>query len=240
MHTSQIVHLINHSFILFLFFLTGFSGLIFYLVGNSSLEKIKSPGLLFALGTLGGTIFFHLLPEYIEEHEGQMSYLFLAIPGFLIWLTPSLFKNKEKTHSITALMAGDALHNAFTSILWLSLCMASGRIEFMIIPAIMLHEIPHKAGNFGIMIFSGLSKKNALLLSILSSLFFFTGLFIYQLDIEVNGKILIPIIMGTLSYTFFSGLRHERQSFKNKRHLFWLLGGFFLMIFVNILTAGWH
>ena len=234
-------HLHNQLLILALFFFTGFSGIVFYLFGDKLLEKIKFPGLFFALGTLGGTVFFHLLPEYIEHHENDMLYVFLAIPGFLVWFIPVFFKNKkeESKYSIVALMAGDALHNAFTSILWLSLCIASGRIEFMILPAIMLHEIPHKVGNFGIMIFSGMSKKRALIYSVIASSFFFTALFLYNVDVHIDGKIFIPIIVGTLCYTFFSGIYHERQSLKGK-NLYWLAAGLFLMIFVNLLTGEMH
>ena len=234
-------HLYNQVLILVLFFLTGFSGIIFYLFGDKLLEKIKFPGLFFALGTLGGTVFFHLLPEYIEHHKNDTLYVLLAIPGFLVWFIPGFFKNKkeESKYSIAALMAGDALHNAFTSILWLSLCIASGRIEFMILPAIMLHEIPHKVGNFGIMIFSGMSKKKALVYSVIAASFFFTALFLYNVDIHIDGKIFIPIIVGTLCYTFFSGIYHERQSLKGK-NLYWLAAGLFLMIFVNLLTGEMH
>lgn len=216
--------------------------MVFYLFGKDFLNKIKVPGFFFALGTLGGTVFFHLVPEYIEQHETHWQYLLLAIPGFLVWFIPAIMKQKkdDTKHSIIALMAGDALHNAFTSILWLSLCIASGRIEFMLIPAMMLHEIPHKAGNFGIMIFSGVSKKMALLMSISASAFFFTGLFLYQLKIEMDGKILIPIIIGTLTYTLYSGLKHESAALKTKGAWIWLLSGLFLMIFVNLVTAGWH
>jgi len=232
----------HHLFILFLFFLTGFTGFIFYLFNHSVLEKIRRPGLLLALGTLGGTIFFHLIPEYVEHHHSELIYGAFAIPGFLVWLIPG-FLRKDKSEvkpSIVALIAGDAIHNAFTSILWLSLCMATGRVEMMVVPAIILHEIPHKAGNFGIMIFSGLPRRVAMLLNVFASLFFFAGMVLFSSHIPFNGKIFMPVIIGTLSYTFFSGLYHERPFIRKPGSLYWLAGGFLLMVAVSFLTGGWH
>jgi len=229
-------------FILFLFFLTGFSGFIFYLFNNSALEKIRRPGLFLALGTLAGTIFFHLVPEYVEHNGTELRYGLLAIPGFLVWFLPGLFKKdrSEVKPSIVALIAGDAVHNTFTSLLWLSLCITSGRVEMLVVPAIILHEIPHKVGNFGIMIFSGLSKRTAMLLNIFACVFFFAGLLIYSTDVHFDGKIMMPIIIGTLSYTFFSGLYHERAFIRKPVSLLWLAGGCVLMVLVSMWTGGWH
>ena len=231
----------DHILILFLFFLTGFSGFIFYFFKNSDLRTIRRPGLLLALGTLGGTIFFHLVPEYLAHHGNGMPYGLLAVPGFLVWFLPGLFrKNKgEVQPSIVALVVGDAVHNAFTSLLWLSLCLVSGKPEMMVVPAIILHEIPHKAGNFGIMIFSGMSKKMATLLNLFASLFFFAGLVLYTGHVHFDGKIFMPVIIGTLSYTFFSGLYHERAAINRVSTWLWLAAGFFFMIFVSLLTNGW-
>lgn len=231
----------DHILILFLFFLTGFSGFVFYLFKNSELGKIRRPGLLLALGTLGGTVFFHLVPEYAEHHPSDWLYGLLAIPGFLVWFIPDLFRKKEAEvkPSIIALVVGDAVHNAFTSLLWLSLCLVSGKPEMMVVPAIIFHEIPHKAGNFGIMIFSGMSKKMAMLLNVFASLFFFAGLVLYTDQVQFDGKIFMPVIIGTLSYTFFSGLYHERAAIKQLSTWLWLAAGLFLMIFVSLLTNGW-
>lgn len=228
--------------ILFLFFLTGFSGFIFYFFKNSEIRNIRRPGLLLALGTLGGTVFFHLVPEYIDHHRADgILYGLLAVPGFLVWFIPGLFrKNKNEVKpSIVALIVGDAVHNAFTSLLWLSLCLVSGKPEMMVVPAIILHEIPHKAGNFGIMIFSGMSKKKAMLLNLFAGLFFFAGLILYTERMAFDGKIFMPVIIGTLSYTFFSGLFHERAAFKQVSTWLWLATGLFFMIFVSLLTNGW-
>lgn len=241
LHPNTIRKLASYALILFLLFLSGFSGLIFYLLGEAYLQKVKTPGLLFALGTLGGTIFSHLLPEYLSEHTTK-AYLFLIVPGFAIWYVPSLFYKKSSSQpSLIALVAGDSLHNAFTSVLWISLCVASGRIEYTVLPAILLHEFPHKVGNFGIMIFSGLDKKKALLLSVFAALFFFSGLAIVSLGIAASGLYVIPFVIGTLLFTLVSGLLHEKQNIKEMPILFlWFFAGVFFMLFAGILTEGFH
>eukprot|EP01034_Spumella_vulgaris_P012465 gene12465-15870_t len=48
-----------------------------------------------------------------------------------------------------------------------------------------------------------------MVLNLFASLFFFAGLVLYTGQIQFDGKIFMPIIIGTLSYTFFSGLFHE-------------------------------
>jgi len=228
--------------ILALFFLTGFSGLLLLIPGKKNIDRIKVQGLLFAFGTLAGTIFFHMVPEFIEHNPGQYAYLLLAVPSFLFWFFPLLFKKKKsdeaaEKNSIWALLFGDAIHNAFTSILWVSLCLSSGRPEMMILPALFIHEIPHKASNYGILIFSGINKFSALAYSLFSTFFFFSGLFLYSTELNVNGKVLIPIIIGTLSYSLFRGLYSHLKTLKKLNMAIWFLGGVFLMVIFTLLTA---
>ncbi len=218
--------------IIFLFFATGLSGLLFFFIGQKHLEKVKEPGLNFALGTLGGSIIFHLIPDFLSHEESGVRFflpIFLAGFGFMFLLKFLKRKSALNSDSIFALILGDSIHNAVTSFIWVSVSLAAESPAYMLLPAFILHEIPHKLGNFGIMIFSGLSRKKALMLSAVSASFFFAGISLRFMPAEPDLKLLLPLVSGLLSFTFISGIFRAEKNQKFKSQLVWLAAGFILM-----------
>lgn len=205
----------------------------FFFLDQKLLERIKEPGLNLALGTLGGTVAFHLIPEFFSRSGSDLSlFLIIFFIGFGSMFLPGLLRKKsDRTgESIFALVLGDSIHNALTSFIWVSVSLASGSPAYMLLPAFILHEIPHKMGNFGIMVFSGLSRKKAMILSATSASFFFSGIIMRFIPAEPDLKTLIPLVSGLLIYTFFSGLfRMAKSPGGFKSDLTWLAAGFILM-----------
>lgn len=228
--------------ILSILFLTGFSGLIFFLFDEKTLNKIKIPGLLFALGTLAGTVVFHLVPEHFSGHTDILNFLIWAVPAFLVWYLPSFIinRNKNTTPSVAALLLGDAIHNMATSLLLVSVCITQPGSEWMLLPAILLHEIPHKAGNFGILHFSGLNRIKSLLLVLLSSALFFSGMLLFITDLHINREYVVPIVVGSLSYTFVSGLVHEYRTTSVGKMLLWVTAGMLFMFLIHFSSGHNH
>jgi zinc transporter ZupT len=222
--------------ILSILFLTGFSGLIFFLFDEKTLNKIKVPGLLFALGTLAGTVTFLLLPEHFSTPTDISKFLVWAVPAFFVWYLPSLNinRNENTTPSFAALLLGDAIHNATTSLLLVSVSMTRPGSGWMLLPAILLHEIPHKAGNFGILHFSGLNRIKSLLLVLMSCSLFYSGMLFTDLHINREYReYVVPVVVGSLSYTFVSGLAHEYRTATVGKMLLWVTAGMLFMFLIH-------
>jgi zinc transporter ZupT len=226
-----------------LFFLTGLSGLLFYFLSGTILEKIKSPGLHIALGTLAGSIIFHLIPDYFSHSEsGGVHFLLLFLAGFGFMIFISRLKKDKNTHKsgVTALFLGDSIHNSITSFLWVSVSMAAGNPVYSLVPALLLHEIPHKLGNFSIMLFSGLSQTKSLLLSVISASFFFSGIVLRFISFTPDMRLFLPLVSGLLSYSLISGIKSKSIVYRGFSRWIWLFAGFVLMGIISLLFKDLH
>ena len=77
--------------------------------------------------------------------------------------------------------------------------------------AVIFHELPQEVGNFGILVFGGLSKRRALLFNFLTALTAFVSVYVALLLIEIEGfaGILISISAGGFIYFGASELLPE-------------------------------
>ncbi len=229
--------------ILTLFFSTGLSGLLFYILSGNTVEKIKSPGLHLALGTLAGSVIFHLIPDYFSHPaSGAITFLLLFLSGLalmnLLRLSPK--KSEPEKTGIVALLLGDSIHNAITSFLWISACMAAGHPLYSLVPAFLMHEIPHKLGNFGIMLFSGLSMFRSLMFSTISASFFFSGIALRFLPSTPDMQLFLPLVSGLLSFTVINGIRKNSGGTQGLSRWGWFFSGLLLMGIVSFLFKEFH
>jgi hypothetical protein len=207
------------------------------------LEKIKGPGLYLALGTLTGSIIFHLIPDYFSHPEsGVLPFLLLFLTGltFMLLLTRLRQNNERQKTGVTALILGDSIHNGITSFLWISVSMAAGHPLYSLVPAFLLHEIPHKLGNFGIMLFSGLSMSKSLIFSLISASFFFSGISLRFLPINPDMRLFLPLVSGLLSFTLLTGILKNTGPTRGLSRWLWLFSGFLLMGIVSFLFKEFH
>jgi zinc and cadmium transporter len=70
----------------------------------------------------------------------------------------------------TLVLVGDALHNTLDGVLIAAAFLTDVHLGVVTAAAIMAHEIPQEVGNFAVLLHSGVSRRRALILNLLSSL----------------------------------------------------------------------
>jgi zinc and cadmium transporter len=76
----------------------------------------------------------------------------------------------RKKASGTLVLVGDALHNVLDGVLIAAAFLTDVHLGIVTAVAIMAHEIPQEVGNFAVLLHSGVSRRRALALNLLTSL----------------------------------------------------------------------
>ncbi len=204
----------------------------------------------FAAGVILTTAFMDLFPEAVEQaaESGLKINIFLPaflgvvtsffIERFLLW-----FHHHEHTHgmkpTIFLITIGDGIHNLIDGITIAAAYLANPALGLITTISIAVHEIPQEIADFSILIHSGLSKKNALIVNILSAITAVIGgilgyYFLY------NFKSALPILLsfsaGIFIYISCSDLIPDlHRDYKEQRkwaQVMPFIVGIFLMYFL--------
>lgn len=172
----------------------------------------------YAIGALLGATFLEILPEAfmltknIEHMAATILFgilLFFVLEKLVLWRhchadeceahTPHEHApiNKQHDHGRSGLMimVGDTFHNFVDGILIAAAFMADIKLGTVTALAIIAHEIPQEVGDFLILLHSGYSKKQALLLNLLSSLATMVGALLAYFTLQ-SLQDWIPFILG--------------------------------------------
>lgn len=142
----------------------------------------------FAAGTLLGGAFFDLLPEALEKLPAQQALSF-TLAGIIVFFVLEKFiawhhhhephgktgkkalkvEHKEKPFGYLNVV-GDGLHNFFDGAAIAASFMAGVPVGITTTLVIALHELPQEIGDYGLLLYSGFSKKKALAFNLLSGL----------------------------------------------------------------------
>lgn len=174
----------------------------------------------FAAGALLGDVFFHLLPESVEETGLSISVSFSILAGILIFFILEKFIHWRhchmphehhplpREHSSVRPFAilnlfGDGVHNFIDGMLIAASYLVSLPLGLATTIAVALHEIPQEIGDLAILVHGGVKKKRALLLNFLSATTAILGaVFVLILGKDNGGitHILIPFTIGGFLY----------------------------------------
>jgi zinc and cadmium transporter len=152
-------------------------------IKDTLLKKILIYFVGFSAGAILGDVFIHLIPEISESYGFtlQASFYFLIgiVVSFLIekaicWQHTGHNDNCRTGHHVPRftymVLFGDGVHNFIDGLIIGAGFLSSIPIGIGITFAVVLHEIPHEIGDFGVLIHGGLSRKKALLYNFLSGL----------------------------------------------------------------------
>jgi len=207
--------------------LISFVGVITLLLKEDLLNEILLLLISFSAGALIGGAFLHLIPEAIEKSAHGPVYLFV-IMGFILFFILERYlhwrhchEGKCEIHTFTYLnLVGDGVHNFIDGLIIGSSFVVNINFGIATSFAIIMHEIPQEIGDFGVLVYGGLSKSKALFYNFLSAITAILGTVIgFALANVSDGfiKILMPMAAGGFIYIASCDLipeLHKQQDIK--------------------------
>ncbi len=214
-------------------------------------KKISEKALLFLLsvsvGVLLSTVFMDFLPE-IVEHEYTLSIALSILAGFLImfvleklvhWHHTKKCEEGDCGHAHAYNLApvnlvGDGIHNFIDGLVIAGSYAVNITLGIAATISIIFHEIPQEIADFGVLLYSGLSRRKALIFNFLSALTAvlgtITGLILIN-RLHAFTYLILPFATGNFIYIAASNLLPQLH-----RHC--KLRDTFLHVFAILLGVG--
>ena len=206
----------------------------------------------FATGAMLSNVFFHILPEMIEETDNASLAFGLVLAGmlgsfmiekFIHWHHCHRLDCDDHSHAVgTMVLIGDAAHNITDGILIAAAYLADFQLGLATTIAVILHEIPQEIGDFAVLIHSGYTRSRALLWNFISGLTAIGGaLLVITLSQYTEGieMLLLPLTAGNFLYIAGSDLLpelHRETSLRQSAmQLLWIVLG---VAMIGFLAAG--
>lgn len=135
----------------------------------------------FAIGALLGAAFFDLIPEALKLDENTTSknlILAVALAGFLLLFVFERFLKWHHCHDEeiceihtfnSTVIFSDTIHNFIDGVIIASSFLVSIPVGIAASLAIFFHEIPHKIGDFGVLLHGGYSRGKVIFINLFSS-----------------------------------------------------------------------
>ncbi len=222
------------------------SGGLFALVQESLLKRWLKPIVAFAAGSLWGGAMFHMLPNALTNHENPIQIFVGVTLGFTTVFALDQLLEWHHCHKTGSehirplgplLLAADALHNFMGGLAIGAIFVTDIHAGIAAWIAAAMHEIPQEIGDFGAIVHSGYTRRQALAFNFLSALTFpLGGAIAWALGSSFDIRFLVAMGCGNFIYIAAADLipevkRAERLSETFIRFGFFLLG-------VGLLYAG--
>ncbi len=214
-----------------------------------------------AAGALLAVTFTDLLPEAIESGNDINNIFLTVLVSFLAFFILERFIHwhhchcdyhghaapENKKNIIWTNLIGDGLHNIMDGFLIATAFILNPVFGVVTTVAVALHEIPQEIADFGVLLYSGLSRKKALLFNFLFALTaVVAGIVFYYFG--KNFEHLIPYFAafaaGNFIYLAAADLipeLHHDQTKKNiLKHTLWLLVGVGIILAINFIAPQAH
>ena len=229
----------------FLISLVSFVGALALVFKGDLLHEVLLLMVGFAAGAMIGGAFLHLIPEALQKMPADMVFIYL-LAGFIFFFILEKYlywrhchEEDCAIHAFTYLnLVGDAFHNFLDGVVIAGSFSVSYQIGIVTTIAVILHEIPHELGNFGVLLYGGFTKMRALLCNFLCGLTAMLGAVAgYFLVQMVSGiaVIFLAVTAGGFLYVASSDLIPELHKQKDLKRstlsfLFFLAGLFFMWL----------
>lgn len=151
-------------------------------------EKILFALVSLSAGTLLGGAFLDVLPESLEALAASQALsisllgilVFFVLEKVIVWHHHHADHEKVVEKPMGYLnLVGDALHNFFDGIAVAAAFLASPALGLTTTLAVVLHEIPQEIGDYSLLIYSGFTRKKALLFNLGSAVFAIVGALVF-------------------------------------------------------------
>jgi zinc and cadmium transporter len=193
-------------------------------------------------GTLLGGALLHLLPEAVKEAGSfSMQISLLVLLGVLLFFILEKFihhkhehghgvelahrhKDHHPKHIAPINIIGDALHNLLDGLVIAGSYLVSIPAGIATTVAVVLHEVPQEVADFGVLVYSGMSKTRALFYNFLTAAVSIIGAIIglvLGVRTELFISIILPIAAGGFLYIAGSNLIPELHKDCRFRESIW-------------------
>jgi len=184
------------------------------------------------------------------EETGQVAFnyvvagivFFFVMEKFLYWR--HCHEGECPVHIFAYLnLIGDGIHNFIDGMVIAASYILSYDLGVATTLAVIFHEIPQEIGDFGVLIYGGLTKGRALAYNFVSALTAVTGAFITYHLAYIQGveRFLVPFAAGGFIYIAATDLMPELHKINQAKEsivqLFSVLAGIGLMSALKILSA---
>ncbi len=221
-------------------------------------KKISNRVLLFLLsvsvGVLLATVFIDFLPEAVS-HKYTLGLALNLLLGFLVMFILEKFvhchhnnqcEKEDCGHGHAYNLApinliGDGIHNFIDGLVIAGSYAANVTLGIAATISIIFHEVPQEIADFGVLLYSGMSKKKALIFNFLSALTAIMGTFFGLILVgRLHGftEFIIPFAAGNFIYIAASNLvpqLHRQCKLKDTfLHVLAIVMGIGIIILVTI------
>jgi zinc and cadmium transporter len=220
-------------------------GIFFIFLKKNTLDKLILFLVAVSVGSLLGGAFLHLIPEIIAGTGFSLSVSFLILGGiilffvienFIQWRHCHIPTSKHHQHPVgTMNLIGDGLHNLIDGLIIAASYFVSIPVGLATTLAVIIHEIPQEIGDFGVLLYTGYSKRKALFFNFLSALTALVGAIIGIIFAEKSTifvYLVMPIAVGGFLYIAGSDLIPEIHKQQEKNFSFRNLAGIILGILI--------
>lgn len=170
----------------------------------------------FSVGALFGDVFIHIIPEIVADagFDAKIGAYFLVgiVLFFIIEKIVHWHHCHRADHSghlhpmVYTNLIGDGLHNFLDGVIIASAFIVSTPVGIATTIAVLVHEIPQEIGDFGVLLYSGLSKTKALLFNLLSALIaIFGAVFALLLSEYIDGMSVIMLAVAGGGFIYIAG-----------------------------------
>jgi len=199
--------------------LISFVGVIFIGLKESLLRRVVMVLVGFASGTLLGGAFFDLLPEAVNMINPPITIFYFVTLGIIVFFCIEKFlywrhchEEECQVHTFAYIsLVGDGVHNFIDGMIIAATFVFSFELGFITTLAVISHEIPQEIGDFGVLIYGGLSKRKALTYNFISALTAILGAIVtyYVVYLRSNYALLVPFAAGGFIYIAATDLMPE-------------------------------
>ncbi|MBU9888365.1 MAG: ZIP family metal transporter [Candidatus Omnitrophica bacterium] len=195
-------------------------GSVSFLLRQEVLDRLVLPLVALAAGSLIGGALFHMLPAALSSaHLDALKIGIWLAAGFTVFFALEQFIHHHHCHRKASdckkpfgylVLIGDGFHNLLGGMAVAGTFLVDIRLGIATWIAAAAHEIPQELGDFGALVYSGWSRKKALLWNFASALMFpVGGLLTYFLSFQIQTDFLIAFAAGNFIYIGASDLVPE-------------------------------
>ncbi|HMT27373.1 MAG TPA: ZIP family metal transporter, partial [Candidatus Absconditabacterales bacterium] len=207
-----------------------------------------------AAGALFGDVFFHMIPELVEEYGWPLWVSGVVLLGIIFHFMVEKYIHRRhchvpvSTHHVHSFawmnLVGDFIHNFIDGLIIAASFIISPAVGRATTIAVVLHEIPQEIADFGVLIHGGFSAKKALMLNFLTALGAVLGAIIGLSLGEANEMmhgVLVAFAIGGFLYIAGSDLlpeiHKETHPTRSAFQLSIFILGIVLMVFLTFLET---